>query len=241
MVLVILLMQYLTKKGLMMIPKSVEELIHKYTCKITVKTVKDARKVILTVFCFSLCIFLSMKLFVFSAILVIAVIALLIFLTRLIKLNAVTIYDGVRVMLTVLASLVLFFNSGIYLLQVNTASSDAAALVMTLLLLVEVITMFAGAFSTFKQVKAGVIKKEIISGTSYMIYALSGIGGYFLAKSIVAVTSENISGFVITAFLGLCASGMMFCIGKAYLVSIYYIKKYKLTDKLIENDFLNNA
>lgn len=211
---------------------AVDALIYRYTHKLTVQLVKDGRIVMLSTLLISLCLLLSLKAFVVSAILLILAVVFYVYLTLIVRRKALTIYDGIGTSTVLYFSLVVFFNVAIYTVQIHLGSNSMIPMIV--IFLIEIVSLFAGFYHVFKYIEKGVVKKgnSVVSKSSY---AISGIVGLYLAKSIFAQTSVGFQYFFFTVFFAFVNLITMFFMGMTCLSCIYYIRKYKIADRLIGN------
>lgn len=215
-----------------MIPKSVDDLIHRYTYRLTLKYIRNVRKLVLILIAASLCFLLTIKAFVISAVLLVGSILSFVYFTSVIKSGVLTVYNSVVINIIFFLYLVVFFDAGV--LCVFRINSDAFSIItLTAIFLIELICLFAGFFYTLRRVEKGVIKKGSNAIVTTSFYAGSGIAGYCLAKGIAAGASADFKYLFFTISLAFGASMMMFVIGMVNLSIFYFINKYNISDRPI--------
>lgn len=210
----------------------IDALIDKYTQMMSIKQIRNTRKLTVFFFFLNTCLLLTIKCYIFTAVLFGLLIAEIVYLSLMLKRN-MTIYRGVGVSVIVCGNTALFFNVALYSVPNLINVYDPTLLII--IFLVELLCLITGFFYTRRCVNKGTVRKPQVAAVASIAYLLPGAGGYVLANYINNNASVHIQGIFFTTAFALGSSMMMFILGMAHVSILYYIKKYNITDRVISN------
>lgn len=209
----------------------VNNLIDKFTQRITSKLIRTVRKLSIFLFVLSACLLLTIKAYVFTGVFFVLLIVEFAYLTIILKKNILTIYSGVGASLVLCGNLSLWFNVSLYSIQKINGVFDPVLLII--ISLIKVVCLVTGFFYTLRCVRKGTVRKLQTAAIASTAFVLPGALGYFLSKYISIESSVQTQNIFFTIVFALASSMMMFIIGMAHVAILYYIKKYNITDRAI--------
>lgn len=212
----------------------IDTLIDKFTQKMSEKSTRNIRMLLIILFFLSACFLLTVKSYIFTGVLFGFLVIEFVYLTVILKKNFLTIYSGIGASFVLFIQLALSFNAWLYSVQKFYGFFDP--ILLLIILSVEILCLIFGFFYTRRCVKKGVVRKPITTATTSLAFVLPTILGYFLSRYISNEAPVQIQNIFFTLVFALGCSMMMFIIGMVHVAIIYYIKKYNIVDRELSSE-----
>ena len=142
-----------------------------------------------------------------------------------------TVYVAIEMGLLLMLYTSLFFDVTVVGFRTITGTFNASLGI--LLLVASIAFIFVGFFHTYFRLKKG--KEEKFRPSSVASCLSAAMAGSALSGYLSENYTESVQELIYTAFFLLVVFCLMYFTGRIYVAMIYFIKKYNMPDKKIEN------